>query len=74
MSKVKPNKNMLYTVKANVFATKLGSQFGTTVHTTVVANNNEEALEEAKKSFNTYIFRLRENHHNDFSYDNLAIE
>lgn len=64
---------MLYTFKANVFCTKSGSQFGITAHTTVLANNENEAYEEAKKSFNKYINRLKINHNNDFNYDNLKI-
>lgn len=74
MSKVKSTKNMLYSIKANVFCIKIGSQFGTTTHITVLANNKDEALIEAKKSFDKYINRLKLNHHNDFSYDNLTIE
>ena len=39
--KIKPSKNMLYTIKAKVFSTKLGRDFSRTVHTTVIGNNKE---------------------------------
>lgn len=64
---------MLYTFKANVFNERLGSQFGRIVNTTILANNEEDAFNEAKKSFDKYVNRLKINHNNDFSYDNLKI-
>lgn len=72
--KVKPSKNMLYSVKAKVFATKLGKDFGRTVHTTVVANNKEDAFNEASKSFKNYCANLEKNHNNTFNYTDLEIE
>lgn len=76
--KVKPSKNMLYTVKANVFPVKLGSKFGRTVHTTVLANNKEDAYKEAEKSFKHYCTNLEKNHNTsnyiDFDYTDLTIE
>ena len=65
---------MLYSFKANVFATKLGKTIHTIVHITVLANNVEQAYKEAKNTFNKYIFRLRETHKADFSFDNLILE
>lgn len=64
---------MLYTFQANIFCTKVGSQFGITANTTVLANNKEDAFNEAKKSFDKYINRLKINHNNNFAYDNLKI-
>lgn len=72
--KIKPSKNMLYSVKANIFPVKLGSEFGRTVHTTVVANNKEDAFEEAKLNFNNFCLNLERNHKNEFSFDNLVVE
>lgn len=75
---------MLYTFQANVFNERIGSQFGTTVNITVLANNEEDAFNEAKKSFDKYIKALF-NHHNingngkirktinTFNYNNLKI-
>ena len=76
--KVKPSKNMLYSVKAKVFATKLGKDFGTTVHTTVLANNKEDAYREAEKSFKKYCANLEKNRNISdyigFDYTDLTIE
>lgn len=65
---------MLYTVKAKVFATNLGKDFGRTVHTTVVANNKEDAFNESSKSFKNYCANLEKNHNNTFNYTDLEIE
>lgn len=62
-----------YTFQANVFPTKIGSQVGITINTTVQALNEKEALNKAKESFNTYIDRLSINHNNKFEYDNLKL-
>lgn len=72
--KVKPSKNMLYTIKANVFAVKLGPEFGRTAHTTVVANNDEDAIEQGKKSFTNLCATLEKNHNNTFNFTDLTIE
>ena len=76
--KIKPSKNMLYSVKAKVFATKLGKDFGRTVHTTVIANNKEDAYKEAEKSFKNYCINLEKNRNISnyiaFDYTNLTIE
>ena len=72
--KIKPSKNMLYTVKANVFATKLGKDFGRTVHTTVLANSKDQAFDEATKSFKNYCTTLEKNHNNTFNFTDLTIE
>ena len=75
---------MLYKVQANVYNERLGPQFGTTVKTTVVANNEEDAYEQAKISFNKYIYALYKHHNidangklrktiNTFNYDNLKL-
>lgn len=62
-----------YTFQANVFATKLGSQFGTTINTTVQALTEKEAFDKAKEQFNKYIDRLSINHNNKFEYNNLKL-
>ena len=72
--KVKPSKNMLYSVKAKVFATKLGKDFGRTVHTTVLANDKDQAISEAYKSFKNYCTKLEKNHNNSFNFTGLTIE
>lgn len=72
--KIKSSKNMLYSVKANVFAVKLGSQFGRTVTAIIVANNEKDAFEEAKLSFSNFCLNLERNHKNEFSFDNLVVE
>ena len=65
---------MLYSVKAKVFAKKLGKDFGRTVHTTVIANNKEEAYKEAEKSLKNYCANLEKNHNNEFNFTDLTIE
>ncbi len=71
--KIKPNKNMLYSVKAEVFNTN--SKFGRTIHTTVVANNKEQAFEEAEKVFLNYINKMNKKHNeNAFSFKDLTLE
>ncbi len=83
MSKIKPSP-MLYTFQANVFNERIGSQFGKTVNTTVLANNEKDAYEEAKRSFNKYIYNLNIHHNIDangkvketiniFTYNNLKL-
>lgn len=65
---------MLYSAEANVFATKLGSSFGTKVSCVICANNTKEALECATHEFDKYCKRLHINHKNDFTYDNIVIK
>ena len=65
---------MLYNIKAKVFATKLGKNFGRTVHTTVIANNKEDAIEQGKKSIQSLCFNLEKNHNNTFDYTDLIVE
>ena len=75
---------MLYKFKANVFNTKLGSTFGTITYITIVANNQEDAYNEAKKSFDKYVNTLDVHHNidgngkvrktiNKFAYNNLEL-
>lgn len=84
MGKIKPNKNMLYTFQANVFNERVGPEFGKIVNTTVLANNEKDAYEQAKISFNKYINALYKHHNidadgqtrkviNTFNYNNLKI-
>lgn len=65
---------MLYSVKAIVFATKLGKDFGKTVHTTVLADNKDQAFNEANKSLKNYCAILKIDHNNDFNFTDLTIE
>lgn len=65
---------MLYSVKAIVFATKLGKDFGKTVSTTVLANSKKQAFDEADKSLKNYCAALKIDNNNDFSFTNLIIE
>lgn len=67
------NKENLYTFSANVYASKYGPQFGTTVNTTVSAKNEKEAKEKAKLSFIKYVDRLSINHNNKFEFNNLNL-
>lgn len=75
---------MLYSFKANVFNEQIGSQFGRTTCITVVANNENDAYEQAKISFNKYINALYKHHNidsdgqvrktiNTFNYNNLKL-
>jgi len=84
MTKIKPNKNMLYTFQANVYNERLGSPFGKTVNITILANNEEDAYKQAKISFNKYINALYKHHNidadgqvrktiNTFNYNNLKL-
>jgi len=83
MSKIKPSP-MLYTFQANVFNERIGSKFGRTTNITVLANNEKDAYEQAKISFNKYINALYKHHNinsdgqtrkmiNTFNYDNLKL-
>ena len=76
---------MMYSFKANVFNERLGSQFGRTTYITVVANNENDANIEAKKSFDKYVTALTKHHNIDgngkirkriniFNYDNLTLK
>ena len=65
---------MLYNIKANVFPVKLGSKFGRTVSTVIVANSKEDAFEEAKLNFSNFCLNLERNHKNEFRFDNLVVE
>ncbi len=65
---------MLYNIKANIFPVRLGSEFGRTVSTTIVANNKEDAFEEAKLTFRNFCLNLERNHKDEFDFDNLIIE
>ena len=74
----------MYSFKANVFNERLGSPFGTTTCITIVANNEEDAKIEAKKSFDRYVAALTKHHNidangqarkviNTFNYNNLKM-
>lgn len=65
---------MLYNIKAKVFAKKLGKDFGKIVHTTVIANNEEDAIEQGTKSIEKLCSTLEKNHNNIFDYTDLTIE
>ena len=67
-------KLMIYSIKANVFATNLGKQFGRTVHTTVIANSAGDALQQGEINMKNYCAILKKNHNNDFSFSDLTIE
>ena len=83
MSKIKPTKNMLYTFQANVFNERIGSEFGVTTSITVLANNEKDAYEQAKISFDKYVNALYIRHNisnnktrkiiNVFNYNNLKL-
>lgn len=75
---------MLYSFKANVFNEQLGSEFGRTTCITVVANNEKDAYEQAKTSFDKYIAALTKHRNinsngkvrktiNTFNYNNLKL-
>ena len=65
---------MLYNIKAKVFATKLGKDFGRTVYVTVVANNKEDAIKQGKRKIENLCAILEKNHNNDFNFTDLTIE
>lgn len=65
---------MLYSVKAKVFAKKLGKDFSKTVYTTVIANNKEDAIEQGEKSIENLCANLEKHHNNIFDYTDLTIE
>lgn len=75
---------MLYNFQANVYNERIGSEFGKTTSITVLANNQEDAYEQAKTSFNKYINALYKHHNidsngkirktiNTFNYNNLKM-
>lgn len=65
---------MLYNIKAKVFATKVGKDFGRTVYVTVVANDKEDAIEQGKRKMENLCAILEKNHNNDFNFTDLKIE
>ena len=65
---------MLYNIKAKVFAKKLGKDFSRTVYVTVVANNNEDAIEQGRLKIENLCAVLEKNHNNIFDYTDLTIE
>ena len=65
---------MLYNVKAKIFAKNLGKDFGRIVHTTVIANNEQDAIEQAEKSFGNLCATHKKNHNNIFLYTDLTVE
>ena len=67
-------KFMLYSIKANVFATNLGKQFGRTVRTVIIANSADDALQQGEINMKNYCAVLKKNHNNDFDYTDLTIE
>ena len=83
MTKIKPSP-MLYTFQANVYNERIGPEFGVTTNITVLANNEKDAYEQAKISFNKYINALYKHHNingdgkirktiNTFNYNNLKM-
>ena len=83
MSKIKPSCKA-YTFQANVFNERFGSEFGVTTNITILANNEKDAYDEAKKSFNKYVYSLNLHHNidangklrktiNTFKYNNLKM-
>lgn len=65
---------MLYNIKAKVFATKLGKDFGIIVYVTVVANNKEDAIEQGERKFKNLCTIFEKNHNNTFNFTDLTIE
>ena len=65
---------MLYNIKAKVFATKLGKDFGRTVYVTVIANNKEDAIKQGERKFKNLCATLEKKHNNTFDYTELNIE
>ena len=82
MTKIKPS-SMLYNFQANVFNERIGPEFGVTTNVTILANNEKDAYEQAKISFDKYINSLYIHHNigdgkikkviNTFNYDNLKL-
>ena len=75
---------MLYTFQANVFNERISPEISKTIKITVLANNQEDAYEQAKISFNKYINALYKHHNidadgqtrkviNTFNYNNLKM-
>lgn len=75
---------MLYTFQANVYNERIGPEFGITTNITILANNEKDAYEQAKISFNKYINALYKHHNinsdgkirktiNTFNYNNLKL-
>lgn len=83
MNKIKPSKRT-YLFQANVYNERIGPEFGVTTNVTVLANNEKDAYEQAKISFNKYINALYKHHNidsdgqtrkviNTFNYNNLKM-
>ena len=75
---------MLYKAQANVYNERLGPLFGRITTVTIIANDEQDAYNEAKKSFDKYIATLYKHHNidsnakirktiNTFSYNNLKL-
>ena len=83
MAKIKPSKRT-YLFQANVYNERFGPELGKTANIGVVANNEKDAYEQAKISFNKYINALYKHHNidsdgqiekviNTFYYNNLKL-
>lgn len=83
MAKIKPSIKS-YMFQADIYNETLGIKFGETVNLGVIASNEKEAYEKAKRSFNKYINTLYKYHNinsdgqirkviNTFNYNNLKM-
>lgn len=65
---------MLYSFKANVFATKLGPLFGKITYIVILADDEKQAFEEANKRYKLHCANLLKHNNNEFSFDRLEID
>ena len=65
---------MLFPFKTKVYCKKLGPDMGRWAHTTVLANNLQEATNLAVESFTKYCAKLKETHNNEFGFIDIILE
>lgn len=65
---------MLFPFKTKVYCKKLGPDFGRWCHTTILANNLQEATGLAAESFANYCKKMGETHKNEFNYTDIILE
>lgn len=62
---------MIYSISANVFASKLGPMFGRTTRAEIEANNIDEARALGFDNITNYCNALYKHHNNKFEFNNL---
>lgn len=65
---------MIYSISANVFASKLCPMFGRTIYAKIEANNIDDARALGFDNITNYCNSLYKHHNNKFEFNNLEIK